>query len=94
MYAEVASASVASGAIVPVFQSEATTPTSSSVVSGSVLLTSGVYLVTYGYNATGLAADEEVSISLYSNGTPLANGELTQSGGVEVSASKTILYSL
>ena len=92
VYAEVATATVATGAIIPVFQSASTTPTSSTVTSGIVNVTEGVYLINYGFSGTPSTAAEGISVSLYANGTPLANGELTQTGTGDVSASKTILY--
>ena len=91
VYAEVATATVASGTIIPVFLSESTTPTSSTVTSGSINVEQGVYLITYGFSGVPTSATDGISISLYANGVALPNGEITQVGA-EVSASKTILY--
>ncbi len=92
VYADVATATVTSGAIIPVFLSASTTPTSSTVTSGAVNVTEGVYLVSYGFSGVPSSATDGISVSLYANGAPLANGEITQIGAGEVSANKTLLY--
>ncbi len=92
IYASVDTATVESGAIIPITFDTATSDTTMSVSDNSINITEdGVYLVSY--FANGSVLEGNLAISLYQNDTAITGETITLTSG-EGAASKTILVSL
>lgn len=91
VYAVATASTIATGDIIPITQSTATTPTTLSVSNNSVNLPdAGTYLVSY--SAGGSATTTDLSVGLYLNGVQIPNENIiVASDGVTSSSSKTIL---
>ena len=87
---------IAAGAIIPLTQTTATPLNTSSISGGSVSLTEGYYLVTFGANGTNSSGGSEdtFAIQLYANGTGISGETITGTANntETTSVSKTIVY--
>jgi len=91
IYAVGTTATVASGAIIPIALSTSTPTTTMSVSGNAVnITTAGTYLVSY--YAEGSGTTGEHTVSLYQNGVALANNDIIIANGAETgSASRTVI---
>ncbi len=94
IYAEIATFSAVSGAVIPLILGGSTTPTVMSVGAGAVNVPAGVYLISYGVSSGSLPTSGQLSVTLNENGVALVNGEVTQYSidTNDVSLEKTLLY--
>ena len=87
---------IAAGAIIPLTQTTATPLNTSSISGGSVSLTEGYYLVTFGSNGTNSSgsSEDQFAIQLYANGTGISGETITGTANntETTSVSKTIVY--
>ncbi len=91
LYALNTGGAVADGGIIPIALSSATPATTLSVTANAVNIPqAGSYLITY--YADGVGTTGTNSVTLYQNGTPIANGELVVSNGAtRGSASRSVI---
>ena len=94
VYAVATASTIATGDIIPITQSTATTPTTLSVSNNSVNLPdAGTYLVSY--SAGGTATTADLIVSLYLNGAEIAEESIiVASAGATSSSSKTVLLTV
>ncbi|MGN0796512.1 MAG: hypothetical protein ACI4MT_06125 [Christensenellales bacterium] len=87
---------IAAGAIIPLTQTTVTPLNTSSVSGGSVNLTAGYYLVTFGASGTNSSGGSEdpFAIQLYANGTGISGETITGTANntETTNVSKTIVY--